>query len=176
MGGVLGELRRLLRPIETRVTNLVSRGVVARVDDGTKLQTLQVTVGEDETRDGLERFQQYGLTSVPEPEAEVVVLFVGGRRDAGYVVAVDDRRYRVTGLAPGEVALYDSAGSRLVLKSNGDVEITPASGVVKVAGDVQADGISLKSHVHSGSTLTTTATVGASAVPGVISGNTGTPT
>jgi phage baseplate assembly protein V len=121
-------LQRLLRPLHARLTNLVSRAVVSRVDDSTKLQGLQVKVGVDEVRDGLERFQQYGLTSVPDAGAEAVVLFVGGRRDVGYVVAVDDRRYRVTGLTPGEVALYSKTGASVVLKADGSVEVNAAPG------------------------------------------------
>jgi phage baseplate assembly protein V len=121
-------LQRLLRPLHARLANLVSRAVVSRVDDSTKLQGLQVKVGVDEVRDGLERFQQYGLTSVPDAGAEAVVLFVGGRRDVGYVVAVDDRRYRVTGLTPGEVALYSKTGASVVLKADGSVEVSAAPG------------------------------------------------
>lgn len=139
MGGIIDELRRLLRPVETRIANLVSRGVVSRVDDGPQLQVVQIDVGEDETRDGLERFQQYGLTGVPENGAEAVVLFAGGRRDVGYVVAVDDRRYRVKGLAAGEVALYNKAGASVVLKADGSVEVNPGPGAsVVLNGGVQS--------------------------------------
>jgi phage baseplate assembly protein V len=121
-------LERALRPLYKLIANLVSRAVVTRVDDSTELQALQVKVGADEVRDGLERFQQYGLTSVPDAGAEAVVLFVGGQREVGYVVAVDDRRYRVAGLAPGEVALYSKAGASVVLKADGSVVVTAGPG------------------------------------------------
>lgn len=172
---MIATFQKLLRPLQTRIANLVSRATVSRVDDSQKMQSLQLEVLAEETREGVERVQNYGFTSVPLEGAEAVVLFVGGRRDHGLAVAVDDRRHRLKGLQPGEVALYSESGSTVVLKANGDVEITPASGVVTVAGDVSADGISLKTHTHPGSTLTTTATVGASATPGVIAGNTGAP-
>lgn len=163
-------------PILNRLANLISRVVLSRVDDSKKMQLVQLTALDSETRENVERVQNYGFTSVPKPGAEGVAVFVGGYRDHGLVVAVDDRRYRPTGLQAGEVAVYADSGSRVLLKANGDVEITPGSGLVKVTGDVQADGISLKTHTHPGSTLTTTATVGASATPGIIAGNTGTPT
>lgn len=131
-------LQKLLRPVHARIANLVSRAVVKRVDDGTTLQTIQALVGEGEVRDGLERFQPYGLTSAPEPGAEAVVLFVGGRRDNGYVVAVDDRRYRLTGLAQGEVALYSKTGASVVLKADGSVEVNAAPGAsVVLNGGIQ---------------------------------------
>ncbi len=165
-----------MRPILNRLANLISRVVLNRADDSKKMQALQLTALDGETRENVERVQQYGFTSVPLAGAEGVAVFVGGYRDHGLVVAMDDRRYRPTGLQVGEVALYSSGGTKVLLKANGDVEITPASGTVKVNGDVLAGTISLKHHTHPGSTLTTTATVGASATPGTISGSTGQPT
>ena len=71
-------------------------------------------------------------------------MFLGGNRDHGLVIAVDDRRYRLTALAAGEVALYDDLGKTLVLKRNGDIVITATrvvvNGDLEVNGDVHATG------------------------------------
>ncbi|WP_431477838.1 phage baseplate assembly protein domain-containing protein [Massilia eburnea] len=56
-----------------------------------------------------------GFTSVPKPGAEGVVVFVGGNRDHGLVIAVEDRRFRLKGLASGEVAIYDDQGQKVHL-------------------------------------------------------------
>ena len=103
---------------------MVARGVVSLVNDGLKLQGVQLAILDGEIREA-ERFQQYGFTSVPLPGAEAVVVFVGGRRDHGLVVAVDDRRYRKKGLLPGEVALYNQGGLSIVLRTTG-IEINAA--------------------------------------------------
>lgn len=130
-------ISKLLAPLRARIANLVARAVVQLVDDGGKLQLVQLGVLADETRSGLERFQQYGLTSVPLPGAEAVVLFVGGRRDHGLVVAVDDRRYRLVGLEAGEVALYTDEGDRIHLKRGGVIEVVAAAKVVVDAPAVE---------------------------------------
>lgn len=130
-------INRLIAPLKTRIANLVARAVVQLANDSGKLQVLQLDVGADETRDGLERFQEYGLTSVPLAGAEAVVLFVGGRRDHGLVVAVDDRRHRPSGLQPGEVAVYNSGGARVLLKADGTVEVT---GATKASSTIEATG------------------------------------
>jgi phage gp45-like len=76
---------------------------------------------------------------VPLAGAEAAVLFVGGIRDHALVVAVDDRRYRKTGLQPGEVALYTDQGAYVLLKRGSVLEVNQPvnlvnGGVYKVAG------------------------------------------
>lgn len=152
---MIDAIRQMLYPLQVRLANLVARAVIQRVDDSVKMQLLQLGVRADETRGKVERFQNYGFTSVPLEGAEAVVLFVGGTRDHGLVVAVDDRAHRLTGLAAGEVAVYDQTGSHITLKANGDIELVPSSGNVAVTGtltastDVVGGGVSLKNHTHS---------------------------
>lgn len=126
------EFHKLLGPMARRIRLASSRGVVSGVTDSAKMQRLQVKLLADEVRDLVERFQQYGFTSVPHRGAEAVFLSLNGSRDQGVVICVDDRRYRLTGLADGEVALYDDLGQHVHLKRTGiDLE-SPFT--VRIAG------------------------------------------
>ena len=103
---------------------MVGRAVLsAAANDSTKLQTLQISALADETLEGLERFQNYGFTSVPFKGAEAVVVFPQGNRDHGIVIAVDDRRYRLKGMANGEVAMYTDEGHYVQIKRGGVVAV-----------------------------------------------------
>lgn len=204
----IDDLRNLIAPLHRRVVNLAVRAVVRVVDDAKKMQLLQVEAVKDELRDDVEHFQPYGFSSNPKAGAEAILLRVGAREDHTIAIVVNDRRYRVHDLESEEVCVYDSTGSKILLKSNGDIEVTPSSGKVTLTGDLSVSGkldvgddatfsgdasVSgdttcdgtvtgstdvigggkhLKTHTHSGSSLTTTATIGPSAVPGVISGDT----
>ena len=106
---------RMVAPIAARVRLMVGRAIVAAVNDGAQLQAVQVDMLADETHDDVERFQSYGHTSVPLAGAEAIVIFVGGLRSHGVVIAVDDRRHRPRGLQPGESALYDDQGQQLTI-------------------------------------------------------------
>lgn len=152
----VADLMRLIRPLAVRVANLVGRGVVKSADASQDLQVLQAEFLSGEVRDELEHFEPYGLTARPRPDAEVAAVFVGGRRDHGLAFGVVDRRYRIKNLESGEVAVYNHTGAKIVIKANGDIEATPATGGkfrvvgdVEATGDVVASGISLKTHVHS---------------------------
>jgi phage gp45-like len=141
---VIRTVNKLLAPLRNQLANLVARAVVQLVNDGAKLQVVQLGVLEGETRAGCERFQEYGFTSVPLPGAEAVVLFVGGRRDHALVVAVDDRRHRPTDLEAGDSALYHHAGPRVLAKSDRVVADAPE---VRLGSDAASDFVALASLV-----------------------------
>lgn len=136
----------LTAPLRRRVALMVGRGVVRLVDDSGGLQRIQAGLLAGETREGVEHVQGYGLTAHPIPGAELVAVFVGGNRDHGLAVAIDDRRHRPAGLEEGEVCLYSSAGQRILLRADGDVVIATAGTVVMeapsthVLGNLEVDG------------------------------------
>lgn len=101
-----------------------TRGRMALVDDSKKLQQVQVELLADEVKDNVERFQQYGFTSVPLTGAEVVCVFLGGGRDHGIAFTIDDRRYRLTGLDNGDVALYNDTGAKIVIGRDQQITVT----------------------------------------------------
>lgn len=100
---------------------MVLRVVVGLVNDAAKMQAMQVQAYGEVVRDQAEHFQNYGLTSVPHPGAEGIGLSVGGSTNHLVVINVDDRRYRMKGMAAGEVALYDDLGQCVYLTRDGIV-------------------------------------------------------
>ena len=102
----------------------ITRGTLTRVTDTTKMQTADIRLLHDEAIAGAERFQDYGFTSVPKPSdgsgtAEVITIFVAGDRSHPIVIRVDDRRYRIKGLQPGESAQYDDQGQQIYVSRSG---------------------------------------------------------
>ena len=114
--------------VAARVRLAIGRVVLGLVNDAAKLQAVQVTVRAGEVRDRAEHFQHYGFTSVPLPGAEGIGLAVGGSTDHMVVINIDDRRYRKTGLLPGEVAIYTRWGDYILIKE-GEIVIKHATKV-----------------------------------------------
>jgi phage baseplate assembly protein V len=122
-----------------------TRGRMALVDDKKKLQQVQVELLADETKDNVERFQQYGFTSVPLEGAEVLCSFLGGGRDHGVVLAIDDRRYRLTEMKAGDVALYTDESTRIVLTRKQAINLACALWhLAGVKDDDPADEVTIK--------------------------------
>ena len=113
-----------IRSMMRKIHGMAARCVLRLASDGLKMQAVQVGVLADETIDDVERVQNYGFTSVPLPGAEGIMLFLGGDRAHGVVIAMDDRSYRLKGLKGGEVALYTDEGDSIVLKRGHIMEAT----------------------------------------------------
>ncbi len=120
MGQQQRSLQRTLGPIWRRMRLLISRGVVSLVADEHRMQMVQVTLLGGSPA-WAERFQNYGTSSHPLPGAEAAVASIGGARAHLVALAVDDRRYRIGSLQPGEVTLYDDQGQRVHLTRAGIV-------------------------------------------------------
>lgn len=114
-------LAKLIAPLKRRVMLMVGRAVLTAVNDGTKVQAVQAKLNADEVGEDLERYQEYGLTSVPFVGSEGVVVFVGGNRAHGIVIATDDRTNRPKSLNPGDVCLYTDKGERVYLNRVDDI-------------------------------------------------------
>ncbi|MBQ8465710.1 MAG: phage baseplate assembly protein [Alphaproteobacteria bacterium] len=133
------QLNRFLSPLKTRVYNMVVRGVVKIVNDATKVQQMQNTLLAGEVKDGLECYQWYGFTSVPLPGMETAVVFCGGDRSNGVIVAVGDRQFRLKGLQGGEVALYTDEGDYLKFARGRNIKINTVKLDIKATDSVNFD-------------------------------------
>lgn len=148
------------------VAGVLARGVVVLANAARKLQSLQLRITAGEVKDDVEHLEPYGVTSCPHPGAEALVGFLGDRSH-GVVIVVSDRRFRLQGLKPGEVALYTDEGDRLQFKRGRVIEVetltlkikaddmvdfeTPlirTTGRIESAGDQVAGGISQIEHIH----------------------------
>jgi len=116
-------IENALRPIVQRVLMIVARGVLEAIKDGQGIQLAKATFLKGETREDLERVQNYGMTSNPPDGSEVVGLFVGGNREHGFIIGCDNRTFRLKALAKGEVALYTDEGDKIHFKRGGLIQI-----------------------------------------------------
>lgn len=129
-------IQKLTEDMRGKVRLMVGRAILAVISDGGPIQTAQAKLLADEAHDDMERIQEYGFTSVPLPGAEGVVVFVGGNRDHGLIIATDDRRYRIKGLQGGEVAIYTdedkaAADHRIIFKRGKEIHLVAgASSIV----------------------------------------------
>ncbi|WP_459951172.1 phage baseplate assembly protein V [Denitratisoma sp. agr-D3] len=106
-----------------RLRLMASRGTLTRVDDAGKMQRAQMALLAGEVREAVERFQQYGFSSVPLPGAEGVFLSLNGSRDQGVLISVEDRRYRPASLEGGESVQYNHKGDLIHIKADRTIDI-----------------------------------------------------
>lgn len=169
----LRDVQKLIAPLWRRVRLIADRAIVTAVTDSFNRQGLQLKVLADEAASDVERFQNYGHTSVPPAGSEAIVLGIGGARAGLVAIAVEDKGVRPKDLEAGDNCLYHLEGHRIILRKNGVIEIEAKTvtlnatekftiispdneiqGPLHVTGpitsdvDVTASGISLSGHDH----------------------------
>ena len=105
------------------IVDALARCTVLLVNSAAMLQKLQVRILQGETKGDVEHFEPYGFTSCPLAGAEGIVGFLRGDRSHAVALVVADRRSRLTGLKPGEVAIYTHEGAKMVMKNGRIVEV-----------------------------------------------------
>jgi phage baseplate assembly protein V len=117
--------------------NLLWFGRVTLVDDADDFQRLQLAQraagngGSDRIPDRVLRIAQFGFTSVPPIDADVVVINRNGEAALGVALGTAHRASRPRNLKPGDAAIYDVRGRIIRLTEDG-IEIDGAGGMVTV--------------------------------------------
>ena len=120
--------------------NLLSRAVVVLKEGSRGLRKLQTLHLAEELRNNVEHFEPYGFTSEAHVNAEALTVSLDGDRDHTIAVVVTDRRYRPTGLADGEVCVFDDLGRKVFLSRSGIVvEGVDSSVTVRTTAAVDVD-------------------------------------
>lgn len=135
-----------LRNLVGRLVRMVGIGQIRLTKDDGEQQLHQVNINRggpqdlEEVIDDVPRLGQYGLAYCPPDGSEAIVLFVGGRRSSGVVIATGYREERPKNLQPGEAMLFNSLADIWIklcadgkIRSKGDWE---HDGGFKATGDV----------------------------------------
>ncbi len=99
-------IEMLVNPIVNKINLMFSQCVIKIVTDKNKTQTIQTELQDGEVREKVERWQEYGFTCNPPSNSEALCLFLGGERDRGFIIATENKNYRILNLKEGEVCLY----------------------------------------------------------------------
>lgn len=128
-----------LKPLQRRLRLLIGRAVISVVNDALKTQNVQISAQAGEIIDEVERFQNYGVSSVPPAGSEAIIVSVGGKRQSLVAVVVDDKNSRLNGLKSGDSALYHADGHHLLLTENGEAILICKSFKVQAENEIVFD-------------------------------------
>ena len=149
-------ISQMIKPLRNRVYTMITRAVIEAVKDGGNMQLVKLKLLAGETRDDVERFQNFGFSSNPPDGSEAVAVAVGGNRDHLIVIVVDDRQTRFKNIEKGEAVMFTDDGSFIHLKKGGIAKISAATKVEIGAGFLEktVNGETFKTffnaHTHNG--------------------------
>ncbi len=132
----INALETAFRRLSNRQQNSLARATLAATNDDEGSQKHQVNLMADETKDNIEHFQPFGLSSFAPEGTELAVMFMGGNRDHGISLGTDSKKHRPKGGKSGETVLYNANGDVVHLQ-NATCLIKHASKVVIEAPEVE---------------------------------------
>ncbi len=121
---LIGAMGRLERKLKAKLRSLVRVGTLSTVKSDSGRQELQVGTLPEDVRDDVQYFEQYGFTSAPLPQAECIVLNVGGDTGHAVALAAGDRTVRPTDLSGSEVAMYHLNECSIRIQDDATVVLT----------------------------------------------------
>ena len=119
-----------------KIRLMVARGIVKLVQDS-GLQLMQLDLLDEETRDGVERVQNYGHRGHPPQGSTVATVAVAGSRDHLVVVACEHPDH-VPPLESGESAMYAMFGQLFKMDKEGNVTLVCKDFNIQASGNVTA--------------------------------------
>lgn len=123
----------LIERVARRVLLSLARALVTTVNDAGGMQMMQVKLNALETRDNTPRMAEFGLTSnPPTTNSDAIVLFLGGDRSNGVVIATGHQPSRPKNLAPGETMLYSQDGKYVYMTASGGIVVEAKNQAVTV--------------------------------------------
>jgi phage baseplate assembly protein V len=157
--------RHDVRQLQRRVQAMIQRGTVKTVDDALKMQLLDLDMHAGFAPTKVEHWHPYGFTMVPHAGAEVLASALGGNQDHMVIFGTADRRYRLIGLAGGEVAVHDDQGQKVHFKRDGihvlstkpvtiEAPNIHLKGAVQVTGNITQQGGITSTGAHQASAHT----------------------
>lgn len=124
-----------------KIRGITRRSVLKNLKDDGEMQTASVEVADGVWRDNVEVVYPFGFSAhVPEDGALGIVLAIGGDEGDLVVLPVANPSTRMGKLAPGEAALYNQFGDKLVLKPSGDLELESGATItIKTKNDITVE-------------------------------------
>lgn len=144
---------------------MVARGVVKLVKDA-GLQLIQADLLADETRDGVERIQNYGHRGHPPQGSTVAAVAVEGSRDHLVVVACEHPDH-VPPLNSGESAMYAMFGQLFKMDDQGNVTLICKNFKIEASGDVTTNAKNITATAEVNASMQAGGNIGITATGGV---------
>jgi len=125
-----------IQRLHQRLLHAIGRGRVTTGNDSGPVQTQQIRLGADEIKDDVPRLAEFGFTSMPPVGSDAVLVFIGGDRSNGAIVATGHQASRPRGLKEGETMIYTQDGKSIYLTADGGVVIEANGQDVTVNGAI----------------------------------------
>jgi phage gp45-like len=136
----IARIEQYLDDVAVQSKNQMLRGTIESTDDSTGLQQHTVNGLYGEKFEKMQRWEQFGLSSMPPAGADCLIACMNGNRDSAQMIAAKSSGVRPQNSPAGSTTLYDNGGTTIQLDGSGNITITCSGNITfKTGGDMIAE-------------------------------------
>lgn len=138
---MIEHVKRAIEPLLIRIKTLVAKGVLASIEDSTEVQLFKISGIEDDVLEDVERIQEYGRSSYPPVESQVIYAALNGNKDHAVILKTAYDQARPKDMEEGDNIVWDIHGNLIELTAEG-IKITSNTGgeVLIKDGNISLNG------------------------------------
>ena len=133
----ISRVEQYLDDVSVSSKNQMLRGTIQSTDDSKGLQKHSVNGLHGEKFEGMQRWEQFGLSSMPPAGSDCLIACMNGNRDSAQLIAVISSGVRPQNSPAGSTTLYDNGGTTIQLDGAGNITMTCSGNLtIKAGGSV----------------------------------------
>lgn len=141
-------LEQMVSDLTSRTMNMASRGTMTNLDDTKNIQQMAVQGVAGEQFNRVQRWEQFGISSLPPAGSDALIMSMNGSRDSAQILAVENQSMRPRNSPGGSTTVYDAAGTTIVLDGAGKLTIN-ANDVEITSSTLTHNGVDISDdHIH----------------------------
>lgn len=127
--------------------NIIRLGTITQIFNKYGIVRSQATSLDPEDPENVVNLQPYGFNACPPIGSQIVIMSVFGHAEHKYGIPFNPTDANIQKLQAGESIVYNNSGSKIYLKADGTIEITPSGSSItitvadtNIVGNLNVDG------------------------------------
>lgn len=120
--------------------SLIRLGTITQLFNRYGIIRSQASFLDPRAPENIIHLQPYGFNACPPVGSQIITMSVYGHAEHKYGIPINATDANIQRLEAGESVIYNQVGTKIYLKANGNIEITPNGSSVIINSDLTVNG------------------------------------
>lgn len=120
--------------------SLIRLGTITQLFNRYGIIRSQASFLDSQAPENIIHLQPYGFNACPPVGSQIITMSVYGHAEHKYGIPINATDANIQKLQAGETVIYNQVGTKIYLKADGNIEITPNGSSVIINSDLLVNG------------------------------------